>query len=154
MLKHQSSNAPSPTPTPTPTPTPNKRKKFIPPSLGEVSEYIKSKGYSIDASAFIDFYKSKGWMVGRNKMKDWKASVRTWVNRDKPPKAGELGGPTDYTAPWDEGLDFIGSTAWLAAHPEQVPAPPEPESTPAPFPGPAPRPLAPPKPQYETVGGV
>ena len=128
----------------------NKRKRFTPPSLGEVSEYIKSKGYSVDASAFIDFYTSKGWMVGSNKMKDWKASVRTWVNRNKPPKAGQPGGSIDYNAGFAADMDYIGSPAWEA---EQA-ANPEPEPEPAPFPGALPKPLVPPKPQYETVGGV
>lgn len=62
----------------------NKRKvgNFIPPTLSEVQDYIKEKGYHIDAESFIDFYESKGWMVGKNKMKDWKASVRTWEKRN------------------------------------------------------------------------
>jgi hypothetical protein len=57
--------------------------RFAPPSISEVSEYVKEKGYSIDPQQFVDFYAAKGWMVGSNKMKDWKASVRTWVNRDR-----------------------------------------------------------------------
>ena len=32
----------------------------------------------MDADRFVDFYESKGWMVGKNKMKDWRAAVRTW----------------------------------------------------------------------------
>lgn len=52
--------------------------RFAPPTLEEVQEYITEKGYNIDAERFIDFYQSKGWMVGKNKMKDWKAAVRTW----------------------------------------------------------------------------
>lgn len=52
---------------------------FVPPTLEEVSEYIREKGYKVDAEKFVDFYTSKGWMVGKNKMKDWKASVRTWA---------------------------------------------------------------------------
>lgn len=62
----------------------NKEKegRFTPPTLSEVQEYIKEKGYHIDAESFIDFYASKGWMVGKNKMKDWKAAVRTWEKRN------------------------------------------------------------------------
>ena len=60
-----------------------KRERFAPPSVTEVAEYIKQKNYSVDAQQFVDFYSAKGWMVGSNKMKDWKASVRTWVNRDR-----------------------------------------------------------------------
>lgn len=58
-----------------------KEKRFTPPSLTEVESYAKEKGYRMDAEAFIDFYESKGWMVGKNKMKDWRASVRNWNRR-------------------------------------------------------------------------
>ena len=59
---------------------------FIPPTPEEVKEYCDSKNYNIDSEYFVDFYTSKGWMVGSNKMKDWKAAVRTWVrnNKNKP----------------------------------------------------------------------
>lgn len=53
-------------------------KKFIPPTIDEVSAYCKERKNGIDAQSFIDFYESKGWMIGKNKMKDWKAAVRTW----------------------------------------------------------------------------
>lgn len=58
-----------------------KRTAFVPPTLTEVQEYISEKGFAIDAEHFIDFYTSKGWMVGANKMKDWRAAVRTWKKR-------------------------------------------------------------------------
>ena len=54
---------------------------FVPPTLEEVSVYCKERNNGIDAQAFIDFYSSKGWMIGKNKMKDWKAAVRTWERR-------------------------------------------------------------------------
>lgn len=57
--------------------------RFTPPTLSDVENYCQEKGYAIDASQFIDFYESKGWMIGKNRMKDWKAAVRTWVRRDK-----------------------------------------------------------------------
>lgn len=53
-------------------------KRFVPPSLEEVSEYCKERNNNVDPARFIDFYTSKGWLVGKNKMKDWKAAVRTW----------------------------------------------------------------------------
>lgn len=59
------------------------KKKFSPPSLDEVREYCMSRNNGIDPEHFIDFYASKGWMVGSNKMKDWKAAVRTWEQRNK-----------------------------------------------------------------------
>lgn len=61
----------------------DKSKRFIPPTVEEVSKYCKESGYSVDAQRFVDFYSSKGWMVGKNKMKDWKAAVRNWANRDR-----------------------------------------------------------------------
>ena len=59
-----------------------KTKRFSPPSLEEVNEYVKEKGYEIDSEYFIDYYTSNGWMAGRNKMKDWKAAIRNWAKRE------------------------------------------------------------------------
>ena len=61
-----------------------KTKRFKPPFVEEVYEYCKERNNGIDAQAFVDFYESKNWMVGKNKMKDWKACVRTWERRQKP----------------------------------------------------------------------
>ena len=55
-----------------------KSDRFTPPSLEDVQNYCLERNNSVDPQAFIDFYASKGWMVGKNKMKDWKAAVRTW----------------------------------------------------------------------------
>lgn len=55
-----------------------KSSRFLPPTQQEVSEYCKERGYTIDAERFVDFYESKGWLVGKNKMKDWRAAVRNW----------------------------------------------------------------------------
>ena len=52
--------------------------QFIPPSIEEVKEYCIERRNTVDAETFVDFYTSKGWLVGKNKMKDWKAAVRTW----------------------------------------------------------------------------
>lgn len=57
-------------------------KAFQPPTLEQVEEYSQEKGYQMDCESFVDFYASKGWMVGRNKMKDWKAAVRNWNKRN------------------------------------------------------------------------
>lgn len=58
---------------------------FHPPTLEEVTAYCKERNNKVDAQRFIDFYTTKGWMVGKNKMKDWKACVRTWERRDAKP---------------------------------------------------------------------
>ena len=55
-----------------------KRKVFQKPTVEEIQSYIHENGYSVDAERFFNFYESKGWMVGKNHMKDWKAAVRTW----------------------------------------------------------------------------
>lgn len=57
----------------------NKEKKFIPPTFNDVLEYCMQNNLDVDGIKFINFYESKGWMVGKNKMKDWKAAIRTWV---------------------------------------------------------------------------
>jgi DNA-binding transcriptional MerR regulator len=54
-------------------------KKFIPPTFNDVLEYCMQNNLEVDGVKFINFYESKGWMVGKNKMKDWKAAIRTWV---------------------------------------------------------------------------
>ena len=59
-------------------PAPKKSTKFIPPTVEEVTAYCKERSNCVDASRFVDFYTTKGWMVGKNKMKDWKSAVRTW----------------------------------------------------------------------------
>ena len=56
---------------------------FYPPSLKEVQEYCQLRKNNVDPIRFVNFYQSKGWMVGSNKMKDWQASVRTWEKENK-----------------------------------------------------------------------
>lgn len=57
---------------------PEKTKRFVPPTVKEVKDYCLERHNSVDAERFVDFYESKGWMVGKNKMSSWKAAVRTW----------------------------------------------------------------------------
>lgn len=58
--------------------TASKSKRFAPPSIEEVRAYCEEKGYRIDPERFVNFYESKGWMVGKTKMKKWKAAVANW----------------------------------------------------------------------------
>ena len=60
----------------------NKKAFFKKPTLDEVKNYCILRKNNIEAEAFIDFYESKGWQIGKEKMKSWKACVRTWENRD------------------------------------------------------------------------
>lgn len=59
-------------------------KAFTPPTLTEVTQYKNERHSPVDPEAFIDFYQSKGWMVGKNKMKDWKAAFRNWERERQP----------------------------------------------------------------------
>lgn len=59
------------------------RKRFKKPSLDELTAYAKEIDYNLNAQAFLDYYEGNGWRVGRNPMKDWKATVRQWKRRDE-----------------------------------------------------------------------
>lgn len=55
-----------------------KNSRFAPPSVSDVQAYCSERKNHVDAQQFVDFYTSKGWLVGKAKMKYWKAAVRTW----------------------------------------------------------------------------
>lgn len=57
--------------------------RFTPPTVDDVATYVNKKGYHVNAERFVSFYQQKGWMVGKNHMKDWKAAVRNWETRRK-----------------------------------------------------------------------
>jgi len=54
------------------------KQKFIPPSVADVIAYTKTRKVKINPDKFVNYYQSKGWMLGKNKIKDWRACVRTW----------------------------------------------------------------------------
>ena len=56
--------------------------RFTPPNLEQVREYCLERRNGIDPQRFLDFYTAKGWRIGKERMKDWKAAVRTWERRD------------------------------------------------------------------------
>lgn len=56
----------------------SKSKRFIPPTIEDVHNYCLERKNKVDPEKFVDFYKSKDWMIGSNKMKDWRAAIRTW----------------------------------------------------------------------------
>ena len=62
------------------------RSRFEKPTVADVEAYCIENGYSVDAQHFVDYYDSNGWKVGKNPMKDWKATVRSWASRDAKPK--------------------------------------------------------------------
>lgn len=57
----------------------SKAKPFVKPTIEEIRSYIDEKGVSVDAEKFYHFYESKGWMVGKNKMKSWTSAIQTWA---------------------------------------------------------------------------
>jgi uncharacterized protein YdaU (DUF1376 family) len=77
-------------------------KRFAQPTKEEAQKYFMERGcptYSTEAQSFIDFYDAKGWMIGKNKMKDWKAAIRNWMKNYKQPINQQL------LDGWDSGLD-------------------------------------------------
>ena len=78
---------------------------FTPPSIDEVSAYCTERNNGIDPQHFVDFYEAKGWMVGKNKMKDWKAAVRTWEGR-------QSNGYSKQHTQQNAGRDSAGDERW------------------------------------------
>lgn len=60
-----------------------KQRNVIPPQVEWVREYCSTRNNGIDAQAFVDYYEAKGWLIGKERMKDWQAAVRTWEGRRK-----------------------------------------------------------------------
>jgi len=61
-----------------------KRSQFKKPTVSEIREVIKEKGYTVRPHTFFNFYESKEWMVGKNKMKSWEHALANWQSREKP----------------------------------------------------------------------
>ena len=57
------------------------RQKFAKPSVEEIRQYCQEKGVNVDAEQFFNFYESKGWLIGKSPMKNWRAAVATWAKR-------------------------------------------------------------------------
>ncbi len=71
--------------------------RFTPPTLQDVTDYIVENKYNVNAETFINHYEAVGWKVGKNKMKDWKASVRGWHSRNKKETKTEIETPSYMT---------------------------------------------------------
>ena len=82
-----------PPPDTPPTPPEPKRTVFKPPTLDEVKAYCKERGKGVDPERWYNHYTANGWMVGRTKMKDWKAAVRTWEPSEKPQTKAKSSNP-------------------------------------------------------------
>jgi hypothetical protein len=78
-------------------------KRFTPPTADEVAVYSEQISAGVDGQQFVDFYESKGWMIGKNKMKDWKAAVRTW-KRSENQRGSEITTAVRSNRNWDEEI--------------------------------------------------
>lgn len=67
----------------------NKNNIFITPTIELIKEYCQQRQNKINPNSFFDYYQSKGWMIGKNKMKDWKAAIRTWEAKEQKDTKGE-----------------------------------------------------------------
>ena len=77
---------------------PASKPRFTKPTLEEIIAYCEEQGNNVDPQAFYDFYESKGWKVGNQPMKDWRAAVRTWERRQAP---GKPAAPADKPSKYD-----------------------------------------------------
>jgi len=85
----QKSNGEVTPPSSSSSPSPKKKRIYkgkqvspIPPQIEDVISYCKERNNGIDPRKWYDHYEARGWMIGKNKMKDWKAAVRTWENNE------------------------------------------------------------------------
>ena len=76
--------------------SPPPEKRFVKPTVEEVRQYCQQRGNKVNAEQFVDFYASKGWKVGNQPMKDWKACVRTWEIKDR--RSNSTAAPVKKTA--------------------------------------------------------
>lgn len=80
-----------------PAPHRGARRRFCPPTVEEVEAYCAARGNRVEPQAFVDFYTSNGWRVGKNPMRDWQAAVRGWEQRDPGQRGpgGQQAGPAE-----------------------------------------------------------
>lgn len=90
----------------------NKRKRFSPPTIEEVKAYCEERKNNVDAGRFVDYYTANGWMVGKNKMKDWKAAVRTW-EKNNTKKVVEIPMPDYFKEQDTKTIEDDPDFAWL-----------------------------------------
>lgn len=79
------------------------RKNFVKPTVEEVRNYCIERKNNVDPEKFIDFYEAKDWYIGKNKMKDWKAAVRTWEGRNSNGYTNSISNRVDVVDSWLAG---------------------------------------------------
>lgn len=90
---------PNPNPNPNPNQNDTRGTRFTPPTVEEVFLYCVERKNTVDPQRFVDFYTSKGWMVGKTKMKDWKAAVRNWEKSEEKDNPMNMGCAKSLKAP-------------------------------------------------------
>lgn len=60
--------------------------RFIKPTISDIEVFTQASNLNLNPDHFFDFYESKDWMIGKNKMKDWKAAARNWARRNETPQ--------------------------------------------------------------------
>lgn len=95
---------------------------FTPPTVDEVAEYCRKRGKRIDPEVFVAFYESKGWRVGNQPMKNWKAAITTWEQRDRNGKlsarktvSAQQYSQRDYSGPGESLEDAIARAERMMA---------------------------------------
>ena len=100
-------------------------RRFVKPTPSEVQAYCDERGNGISGEAFCNFYESKGWLIGKSPMKDWKAAVRTWEAKDGRSKPKNAKGQQLGAGEWIEnGVRYYGS-----GHQVPMSAPPRPSES-------------------------
>lgn len=82
----------------TPPPSP---KRFVKPTLEEIIAYCQERNNRVNPQGFFDFYEAKGWKVGNQSMKDWRACIRTWEQREQRPQGQPQGSKTATASRYD-----------------------------------------------------
>ena len=85
-----------------------KVKRFVKPTVVDIAEYCIERNNSVDAEKFYDYYSSNGWKVGKNPMKDWKASVRTWEKNTSQEKE-KVSQPKKVLTAWEQARTQINN---------------------------------------------
>ena len=84
-----------------------KVKRFTKPTIEEVVDYCNERNNDVDAEKFYDYYSSNGWKVGKNSMKDWKASVRTWEKNTA--QTQKVSQPKQVLTAWEQARTQINN---------------------------------------------
>jgi hypothetical protein len=88
------------------------RKKFVKPTVAEIADYCKERKNGINPEAFFAHYEANGWIRGKTPIKDWKACVRTWEQRDNTPKGFEPKDDSEYLKTLKAKADKDCFTCW------------------------------------------